>query len=271
MNYSICGQAFYGNRQVTLPMCDDVFIHCLSFLTQKETARFAGTTRDFNRLKKKITHYRNYNVYNYEMALESQKQHSLKSIVIRNISDSQFHFQKLPEYVFLGHFSSLYPINVFRGMLTGSKSFQTFPHVKTLFVDEAKISIDWGAFPNLEELFISTSQLDLNIDTIWKCTNLRKVIVKIKNSLITVNDRRVTELPKLEVFAVSGHFPSGKYKTVSENIKTFIFYSKPEYVNNNIYLTNSRNYAPDDSQLFRCLFKQHHKIPITIKSDNKYK
>jgi len=240
-------------------MCDDVLLYTLEFLNQSEIANFGKVCRDFNRVSKIVYHLDYFFVHNPQMAIQAQRQIRLRSLVVNCVQDSQLFFTTLPEYVFLGHFSSLNSLTTFRGMFTGCTRESSYPKVKTLFIEEARVTVDWGIFPNLEELFIVTSQHDLNLDTLWKCQKLRKVIVNVQGNLIEIQNKAITKLPCLEILAISGGLLSGKFTTVSPYLRVCIFCSKPkEYIQGVYYKTHT------DDREFQHLLRLHHKPPSNI-------
>lgn len=253
----------FGNKSI--PLCDDTLLYIMEFLEQSEIHNVGMVCKDLLRIKRLTNHLQYYFVYNSRMAWHSQRQINLRALVINGVRDSQLFFSDLPEYVFIGHYSSLHPTNTYRGMLTGGECTASYPKVKTLFIEEAPVSVDWGVFPNLEELFIITSQLDLNIDTLWKCQKLKKVIVKIRKGIVYVKDKRVTKLPNLEVLAVSGGMSKGKFTTVSPHLHTCVFYSKPVEYYNGVYY--STMFPGDDEADFDRLLRRHHNPPKIITSN----
>jgi hypothetical protein len=245
-----------------IPLFDDVLVHIMSFLSQREITDCGKVCKDLRRVKQLTRHLLYYFVYNQKMTWHAQRQTDLQAIAINCVRDIQLSFTTLPEYVFIGCNSSFHSFNTYSGLFTGYMDKTIYPNVKTLFIEDAPVSIDWESFPNLEELFILTSQLDLNIDTLWKCRKLRKVIVKIRRGIVYVRDERVTKLPNLEIFAVSGGMSDGDYTTTSSNLHTCIFYSNPTSFSEGVYYETY--YSGDDEELFNGLFRAHHKPPTII-------
>lgn len=217
------------------PIYEDILIHCLTpFFTLDELHKFGAVCEDFHRVKTKTRHFKHYKVTNSDMVEHCQQQYDLKSVQIQCVRNVQLFFSSLPEYTCIGHFSSLYPTNKFNGMLTGAKRDNMFyPKVKTLYIDEAYVDpdIDWGAFPNLEELFISSSASSLlslptlSIDSLWKCSRLKKVIIKTSEHIVS-NDNRILQLPNLEVFAITGSIIPYKPSLNSPKLTTIILFNR---------------------------------------------
>ena len=250
-------------------LCDDVFLEILSFLSQKELTVISQTCKRFYKLRYQSYHLRYYIVYNRTLAQYAQKQINLDAIVIRGTKDAQLFFNKLPAYVFIGHFSSFHPHTKYSDMyIMGAKHIQ-YPHTKVLFIEEAAITINWEMFPNLEELYIETSHLGLNIDSLVKCTKLRKIIIWIKKGRVYLNTPLLLNLPNLEVFAVTGSLSSPELAIVevSSKLYTYLFFSVPEvYDRKCCYITSSRNCDLIEATL-RLLLNTHHRPPEIITSN----
>lgn len=244
---------------------DDVFLHILKFLGQYDITLFSQVCKDFYRLRGMSTHLDYYFIYNSQLAKYAQNQSRLKAVVINGFKDVQTFFNSLPEYVFLGQYSSFHPANIYQRMVSGPVQEILYNRTKVLFVEEAHLSVDWGCFPNLEELYILTSQQDLNIDNLWKCTKLKKVIIKIRQGILYVENKKVTELPNLEIFAVSGKLTRGKFRTTSNRLHTCIFFSTPEVRQEGVFY--SERFTEEAVCGIDVLFQMHH-IPPAIITNN---
>lgn len=241
---------------------DDVFLYALSFLDQYDISIFSQVCKDFYRLRGKSNHLNYYIVYNSKLAKYVNRQICLKAIVINGVKNIQLFFTRLPEYVFIGHNSTFHPTNIYNGMITGPNDQIKYPDTKVLFIEESQWTVDWEAFPNLEELYILTSQLDLNIDNLWKCTKLKKVIIKLNYGLIYVANRKVTELPELEIFAVSGTMKKGGFETKSPKLHTCIFFSTPMKRYDDVYYLNY--FSNRSVSEIEKLFHLYHRPPAII-------
>lgn len=161
------------------PLYDDVLQCVAEFLPQSDLVRFSNVNKNFYRVSKRCSHLPCFIIRSQQTAQHAERQKKLQMVMINSVQDIQHHFSNFPTYVGLGHFCSLNSINTFRGMTFQSRDI-TYPRVKILSIEEARINIDWGVFPNLEELYVRSSQYDLNMQTLFKCTKLKKVILHIR-------------------------------------------------------------------------------------------
>jgi hypothetical protein len=142
----------------------------LTYLTQVELNRVNGVCRMWHLCYRRAKHFKCYIVTSEIGAAYAQQQRSLKALVINNISLFPAQFRSLPEYVFIGHRSTIFIPRKFISCV--------FPEVRVLCIEEVGfIDINWRAFPNLQELYVLGRHTHLSIDTLDQCPLLTKLII----------------------------------------------------------------------------------------------
>lgn len=250
------------DRVSILNLYDDVFLCIAEFLDQPDLCSMGQTCRRMKDIKTRSTHLKYYFIQHYNQSWHAQRQRNLKEIVIRNIKNIQFIFDTLPEYVYLGYFSSIENLNIYNGLefISGS-AIPKYPKVKKIFVDNASFQMSFYHFPNLEELFI-VSDKNVNIDTLVNCQNLKKVVIYIKNQFVNIANSKIMRLPNLEIFAVHGSIEKGKFKTSSPNLKLCVVYSNCLNKSENTFYVKHPDKNPE--KYFQDLFKYYNIIPSNI-------
>ena len=263
--YKMSSRCYTSSNRVSLVnLYDDALISIVEFFDQPDLCIFGQTCRRMRDIKRRARHLKYYFIHNAGMAWHAQRQNKLEELAIRNIKNIQLHFDSFPEYVYFGHFSTIGEPNYFNGMYTGGViSKPKYPNVRKIFVDHCNFNIDFYHFPNLEELFV-VSNYKINIESLSKCTNLRKVIIYIRNQPLFIYNPYISQLPNLEVFAIHGAFQQEEYMTFSPNLKICVVYS--ECTNKNqgtIYIKRLRE---DPDLFYKKLFRQYNIIPYNITS-----
>ncbi len=234
-----------------------------SFLDQQSGAFTGRVCKRLREAYQTNDHFTSYVVYNSSMAHHAQKQRRLEALAIKGTRDIQLFFSSLPAYVFLGHYSSFHSQSTYHQ--TDIPTKVPIPevwhcNVKVMFIEEARVSINWALFPSLEELYILTSQQDLSLQGLTACTKLRKLIVKIRKGILYV-DPQLTELPRLEILAISGATWSGVFKTVSRELQVCVLFSYPEVEHDFVMYKMWYTQEEEIDLLFSRLFAAHHRPP----------
>jgi len=228
----------------------DVLLEVAGFLSQSSLIRLGQTCRSLHRIRRTSKSLLTYTVKNTVQGYYASLQNNLMAVYIRNLLFLERYFISLPAYLFLGHGSSF----------TSDGTIHS--NVKILFIDHASIELEWDIFPNLEELFISTSD-NVNIDTLDRCKMLRTVVISIDHGFVGVSNPNIFLLPCLEKFAVCGAMVAGKeILKVTQSLSLYIFFTVPREMHAygcaiiNVYFDPLRI-----RQIFRELFETLHIPP----------
>jgi hypothetical protein len=256
-----CTSPLSSSKWYTLPT--ELLELVCSFLDQQTGAVTGRVCKGLREAYYASSHFTSYVVYNAWMAHHAQKQNRLEALAIKGTRDVQLLFRSLPPYVFLGHYSSFCPQKIYRH--TSIPTDTPIPNlwycnVRVMFIEEAHVEINWALFPNLEELYILTSQLDISLQGVTECTKLRKLIVKVRKG-ITYVDPRVAELPCLEVLAISGSTWSGTFRTVSPNLQVCVLFAYPEVEHDSVLYKSWYTNEEELNLLFSRLIAAHHRPP----------
>jgi len=217
-----------SNCSNILQMNQDVLQICMSFLTQHEVHVVSNVSKYCRIIAHKTVHFKYYEVNSTFSINHVQQQSNLQVVKINKIQNIERWFYVLPNTIHLNNCSFL-------------DTRQKFPSVEKIVITEGNIDINWKIFPMLQELNITTSQPQLNLDSIYKCKLLRRIYVNIIKGLVYIGNKKVTMLPLLETFEVKGSLSSKlkSFKTLSPYLKKCVFFANPrnrvdgcEYINN---------------------------------------